>query len=479
MRTQKYLDNFLERLNDTSDVSQKNLYTKEQYEKLMNVVVDVLKKNKHANISEIREELFRRSGLEQALRNFFLVQKKAPGGVIRFGTGKHQEQIVIGNRQEVYFDGNNYFDDVIPMEENTIFDLGSLTKQFTSVAILQLAGEGELSLADPVAKYLPEFSNIQDVTIFDLLTFRPLITDKRIDKALNKEEAEDILFNVKKKPIDNTDRYNDIAPMVLKYIVEKVSGLSYADYVKYNILNKAGMNNTFVRVPEEEIHKIANSNYSATVDSEGNVTIDNTVLPGIVTDKKAVVMGQPDGILSGHAGLFSTSSDMASFQRGLINGLVLHPALTREMAKNRTGAHLVRTANGFYTTSYGFLCNSKNPSKIFTDVHHGLSGSAFSQSGWPGTYMTVDPLNDINLAYLSNRTHNRITSLAPNFTPELTNKSVEYKGRQIIDASIYAWNRRDITDKCIELAIQEKMLEEILGRDLDKVREDVKVRVLK
>lgn len=454
----------LEANNDTVDITQKNLCSKEYYQKLLDTVLEVLKKNKHANLSEIRNKLYERSLLDQKLRSFFLQRRKAPGAVISFGTSNHQDKFVIGNSQEVYMNNNGVLvPSVKEMKEDTLFDLASCTKLFTSVAILQLAGNSELRLDDNIRKYLPQFKNIGNHTIFDLLTYEPYHTERRIDEAKSIDEAESILFTATpytKEECEGKDRYNDIAPMILKYIVEKVSGMSFEEYVQRNILNKAFMKSTYVKVPDSKLDKVANYNYFST-----DKGIISDVYPGIATDRKAVVLGQPEGKLSGHAGLFSTSDDMGSFGRGLINGLVLHPALTREMAKCRTHANLVRTTNGInYVPYYGFLCNSKHPNIYFSEVFQPLSGSSLSQSGWSGSHITIDPINDINISFLSNRTHNRVVSGNNN---------------SMINATIYGYEKKEIINACLELAIQEKILEEIIGKQIEKDKEKEKIRIIR
>ena len=117
-------------------------------------------------------------------------------------------------------------------------------------------------------------------------------------------------------------------------------------------------------------------------------------------------------------------------------------------------------------------------------LHPGLSGKSFSQSGWPGTYIEVDPLNKINLSFLTNRTHSRVVSIDPSQRYRImTDKEgvnfLPYKSYEIVDSSLYGFERRAITDSIAELAIQEKMLEELIGRNIDKVKEQKKLRIIR
>ncbi len=470
--------------NDTDYLTQQNLTCREYYENLVEKVKSIMKSHKDADLNELRNALYEDSCLDTKLRSFFLYRKKAPGAVISFGTGKHQDKFVIGNKQEVVMNNSDILtSSPISMEEDTIFDLASCTKLFTAVSILQLAGNGQIRLDDMIKKYLPQFSQLGYHTIFDLLTYQPYYTENRIADAKSIYGAEQFLFNAKPYSLEecnNKDRYNDIAPMILKYIIEGVTGMTFEGYVKENILDKVNMNNTFVAVPKEKKTQVANANYLGYIDKDGHFTIKKTVDLGIATDDKAVALGQPIGYLSGHAGLFSSCEDMVSFSRGLINGLILHPALTREMSKNRTFS-LVRTNNGIeYYPTYGFLCNSKNPNPLFTEVFHPLSGTSFSQSGWSGTHVTIDPVNDINLSFMSNRTHNRIVSIDGHhniFTNINGSRfATDDNGNTMLDSSIYGYEKRVIINACLELALEEKILEEIVGKQIDKEKEKVKVR---
>lgn len=455
MNDKEIIDNLIKAQNDTPDYSQRNQFTKEEYNLLLNDVKEVLKENKDLSLSELRYKLYEKANLEEKLEKFFLTNKKAPGAVISFGTYNLTHKIVIGNKEEI----NNGKTSIKEMEEDTIFDLASITKLFTSISILQLAGIGELKISDNIKSYLPNFKNLGNHTIYDLLTFQPYHTEKRIDSAKSIEEAEEILF--KATPYNNNelvlkDRYNDIAPMILKYIVEKVSNKSFEEYVKENILRKANMSNTFVNIPDDLKEKVANFNYNYEIDKSGNILIRDKIEKGISSDSKAVALGQPLGHLPGHAGLFSTCDDLVSLSKGLINCDVLHVELTKEMAKNRT-SNLFASYNGIiYPQCYGFLVYSKSPYKKYSEVYAPLSGSTLSTQGWTGTSITIDPINKINLVYLSNRIHNRIISNNSN------------KAYNLIDATKYNYERKEITNACLRLALEEKMLEDIIGNDIEK-----------
>ncbi|HET9529584.1 MAG TPA: serine hydrolase domain-containing protein [Blastocatellia bacterium] len=143
----------------------------------------------------------------------------------------------------------------VRIEPDMIFRLGSITKQFTAVAILMLAGQGKLSLSDEITKYLPDYpTRDHKITIEHLLThtsgiksytsipeWRPMW---RKDVTLK-----EIIDLFKDKPMDFAPgeqwRYNNSGYVLLGAIIEKVSGQSYKDFIEKNIFAPLGMKRSF------------------------------------------------------------------------------------------------------------------------------------------------------------------------------------------------------------------------------------------
>jgi CubicO group peptidase (beta-lactamase class C family) len=136
---------------------------------------------------------------------------------------------------------------------DTKFRLGSMNKMFTAVAILQLAEAGKVALADPVAKYLPDYPNQElaaKVTVRDLLThtggtgdiFGPAFMQNR---ATLKEHADYVrLFGARAQEGGGSFRYSNYGYILLGAIIEKASAVSYYEYVQKNIFAPAGMTAT-------------------------------------------------------------------------------------------------------------------------------------------------------------------------------------------------------------------------------------------
>lgn len=482
-----YIKQLIQNENIGAEKEQKDLYPKEQYENLLKVVLQVLKENKDASIQELRDELYKRSRIEEDLKDFIQARKMAPGAVISYGTKSYQEQLVIGNREEVLLKNGIYIPSVKPMKEDTLFDLASCTKLFTAIATLTLVEKGMLDLNADVTKYVPQFINLKGIPVFQLLTFEPLATKTRIETAKNIEEAEQILFDtVRKEVAYGANLYNDFAPMVLKYVIESVSGMKYDEYLSTEILEKIHMNSTFTKIPEARLDNTANGNYDGRYYKDGNFLVRTNATLGVSTDDKARILGQPQGILSGHAGLFSNSEDMTTLARALIDNKIINLDTRNYMAKNRCGFHFVEDGKDKYSQYLGMLCYSKNPNLSSSEVHHPLSGRSFAAAGWSGTQLTVDPINELNLSLLSNRSHNRMTFIDASKKGNVQLHKSGMKtiilpnGEEKIDATRYAWDRDDILHKCIELAFQYKMLEDITGykkeqnNDIDKTLRKIK-----
>jgi D-alanyl-D-alanine carboxypeptidase len=154
-----------------------------------------------------------------------------------------------------------------PNTPSTNFNIASLTKQFTAMAILQLAEENKLALTDKISKYLPILNkHVADkITIKELLTHSSgLIDHYDYADSKNLQHAHNIdVFNAIKN-IDSVYflpgshfRYSNTAFCLLALIIEKVSGMSYNDYMKQHIFLPAGMEHTTTWNENEEIAKPA------------------------------------------------------------------------------------------------------------------------------------------------------------------------------------------------------------------------------
>lgn len=143
----------------------------------------------------------------------------------------------------------------VPMQADMIFRIGSITKQFTAVAILQLIEQGRLSLEDEITKFIPDYpTHGHKITIHHLLTHTSGIASYTGMKDWTPEVMKkdftplEMIDFFKDQPIDFEPgeewRYNNSGYFLLGYIIEKVSGQTYEEYVKEHLLEPAGMVNS-------------------------------------------------------------------------------------------------------------------------------------------------------------------------------------------------------------------------------------------
>jgi D-alanyl-D-alanine carboxypeptidase len=138
----------------------------------------------------------------------------------------------------------------LPVDAETRFEIGSVTKQFTAAAILQLQERGKLSIDDPLAKYLPTFPHANEITLRQLLnqvSGLPNYTglpDIATAMATIPDATDKIVAYVN-KPLNFTPgtkwEYSNTNYWVLGKVVSRVSGMSYEDYLREHIFKAAGM----------------------------------------------------------------------------------------------------------------------------------------------------------------------------------------------------------------------------------------------
>ena len=143
----------------------------------------------------------------------------------------------------------------IPNKTDTKFNLGSMNKMFTGVAIAQLAQQGKLSFNDPIIKHLPDYANrevAEKVTIHHLLThtsgldaYWDAMAEMDWTKLRSVADFAGLFVNdtLLFKPGEKF-HYSNNGPIVLGLIIEAITGMDYHDYIRENISKPAGMINT-------------------------------------------------------------------------------------------------------------------------------------------------------------------------------------------------------------------------------------------
>ncbi len=213
----------------------------------------------------------------------------------------------------------------VPLQPDSVFRLGSITKQFTAVAILMLAEQGKLSLSDPIDKHLPGYPmQGHAITVEHLLTHTSGIQSYTdipgwmTDRIKGDLKVQELIDGFKKEPMQFAPgtryRYNNSAYVLLGAIIERVSGQSYEQFVAERIFRPLGMTSSFYGSNEPIIPKRA----------EG-YTADN----GVTKNAQYLSMTQPYSAGS----LVSTVDDLARWDAALYTDRLLpRPALERAWA---------------------------------------------------------------------------------------------------------------------------------------------------
>jgi uncharacterized protein YbbC (DUF1343 family) len=331
---------------------------------------------------------FPQAEIEKAI-NESIVSGKVPGVVVRLQKG---DKVLL----EKAWGSRALLPKVEPATVDTIYDLASLTKPIaTSTAIAILVDQGKLKWTDKVSQHWPAFTpNGKDqITLEHLLLHTSgLIADNPIsDYDAGREKALENICNLKlSSPLGEKFRYSDVNFIVLGEIVGRVSGKPLDVFCQQYIFGPLEMNDTAFGITDKKTTRTA-----PTEKREGRM------MRGEVHDPRAYKL---DGV-AGHAGLFSTTSDLAKYARMVLGegtlgnakkgGVVILSAKTcREWTQAREipGGH----------RGYGWDIDSaysSNRGSIFPKI------LSFGHTGFTGTSIWIDPVHDTFQIFLSNRVH--------------------------------------------------------------------------
>jgi len=356
-----------------------------------------------------------RQRLEEGVRHLVDERKIISGIAVSYGDRTRGEAFCRGNLREVRLENGAFVPDIAPLETNSVFDLASVTKLFTCIAVLQLMERGKLRLDQTVGSIDKRFSHIPDVSIEDLLCFRAqLQTTARMDAASSADEAEQLLFDIRLGPPAVRKYYTDMGSMVLKYIVESASDMLFWDFLRENIVRPLGMTRTFAEVPDALLPETVNCNYERRI-VNGAFWLDTACPPGTVHDPKARVLNAGRPAPCGHAGIFASLDDMTVLARGLLDDALLSRKTLLEIGVNRTGGKL---PNGTDSQYMGYLCYSKQPDQTFSEVPAYFGHKTIALNGFTGNHFSVDPEKNQFMILLANRIHNRATTVTGRANPE-------------------------------------------------------------
>lgn len=328
--------------------------------------------------------------------------------------------------------GNADREKAVPMKKDTLFRMFSMTKPVTATAVMQLWERGVIGLTDPLCWYIPEFSGMmvaegdklvpakRDILIKDLLNMTSGIpypdcwNESQKCAAKIYDEINDRLSTDSPMSTMEFCRKMGSVPLmfqpgaewaygasadILGGVVERVADIPYDEYLRKNIFQPLGMNDTDFWVHEEKRDRFAQ--LYIWDNEKGGLRIEPDPHLGMND-----YLTKP-ALISGGAGLVSTLSDYASFANTLANG-GMNPEKGVRLIGERTWKYMKSAQlttdqqasvqwESLIGHSYGNLMRVlTEPNDFVTNAPAG----EFGWDGWTGTYMTVCPEHKLSIVYL-------------------------------------------------------------------------------
>ena len=378
---------------------------------------------------------------------------------IAYGTPDEYETALYGRAQEVTLKDGALIPVERQLKEDSLFDLASLSKLMTATAIMILVRQGKLSLEESVGRIDSRFVHLHDVSVFDVLSFRAsLQTPGRLDETASREESLNRLFAVRRCELPAVRVYSDINAMVLKYVVEAKSGLSFATALNTLVFSPADMQDTYAVVPESEKSRCVCYNYEHRIQGDTYILRTDTPL-GAPHDPKALALSMGGEDLCGHAGLFSSRRDMIRFAQAILRGELLSREELLSIATNYTGRN---NGDGTWRQYLGFQCFTKHPYQHLSEVPEWMQERSIGLSGFTGNHLSIDPIKERFVLFLGNRCHNRVSNIVPpegesfaryGIREDGTGSIVWPDGRLVASSAKYVYFK----DKMLHAPIRERM----------------------
>ncbi|MGH2698258.1 MAG: serine hydrolase domain-containing protein [Actinomycetota bacterium] len=319
-----------------------------------------------------------------AARNGVIVEHDAKGYALRY------ERWVGATGTAVELPRNEW----VPMRKDSIFDMASVTKLFTSVVVTQMAERGELSLHAPVADYLPEFAQADpakaEIVVEQLLTHTSgMVAWMNLYNLPDDEARMQAIYESQLRRLPGSGyEYSDLNLIVLGELVERVTGAQFDRVVAERITQPLGLTDTGFNPPASKRHRIAATEYQPWTGRD--------MIRGEVHDENAWSFGG----VAGHAGIFSTVADMAILGQMVLNGG--RYGKTRILGEDSVRAILTNLNAGLGGAAARGL-GWQLEQWFYMDAM--TSPVTAGHTGYTGTSLIVDPLSNSLLVLHTNRVH--------------------------------------------------------------------------
>lgn len=297
--------------------------------------------------------------------------------------------VLVAKEGEVLFsDGYGWANrkEQIPNTPETIFNIGSVTKQFTATAILKLVAAGKLHLQDSLASFYEGVpASMQGITITQLLTHTTGIANSTGGFRYDEASKEQFLRECFAAPLwtapGTTHQYANANYILLADIIEKASGTTYEAYLREHLWEPAGMQHTGYTEFATDSRAMAEGNYYHYTDGEWRswgFTLDHLPLNG----KHWYSIGKGD--------IQSTVKDLYRWHQALASNAILSPESLEQMEF----PHVAENAEGSSHYGYGWaIYTTKSGKKVVW--HNGSNGIYFA------TFLRF-PEEDLVVIILSN-----------------------------------------------------------------------------
>ncbi|MBN4070426.1 serine hydrolase [Olleya sp. AH-315-F22] len=259
--------------------------------------------------------------------------------------------------------GKSNIEDNLDNTSSTIFDIGSITKQFTGAGILKLEMQGKLSVNDKISRYFPEVpEDKKDITIHHLLTHSSGLIPA-IGDDYEEISEQDFVSKAFKQPLlfksGSNYEYSNVGYSLLALIIEKTSGVFYEEYLRNNLFSPANMNHTGYVLPKWDDKEIA-------------IGYNRNKVWGKPNDKKWNT-NAPYLNLKGNGGILSTTEDLYKWHK-VLDGTTI---LSDEAKAKYYGKHIKEgeDASSYYGYGWAIFPTSRNTDLI---AHNGGNGIFFA-----------------------------------------------------------------------------------------------------